>query len=80
MNTVIFAEGGGDSTWGIEAAPPDRRRVGTIEQRQDGFYVAPSGPAADLVTGIWPGPYRDLYEAIDAIAFQTGGACEKSRA
>ena len=79
MNTVIFAEEGNTSRWTIEAAPPDRRRVGTIEQRQDGFYVAPSGPAADLVTSIRPGPYRDLYEAIDAIAFQTGGACEKSR-
>jgi hypothetical protein len=40
MNTVIFAEGGGDSTWGIEAAPPDRRRVDAIEQREEGFYVA----------------------------------------
>ena len=79
MNTVIFAEGGGASTWGIEVAPPDRRRVGTIEQREDGFYVSPGGPAADLIAGLRPGPYRDLYEAMDAIAFKTGGACEKAR-
>jgi hypothetical protein len=81
MNTVIFAEGteGGASTWRIEAASADRRRVGNIEQREGGFFVSPEDPAADLVTGIRPGPYRDLYEAIDAIAFQTGGACEKSR-
>ena len=75
MNTVIFAEEGGSSTWGIEAAS-DRRRVGTIEQREDGFYVSPEGAAADLIAGIHPGPYRDLYEAMDAIAFTTGGACE----
>ena len=79
MNTVIFAEEGGASMWGIEAAPPDRRRVGTIEQREDGFYVSPEGPAADLITDLRRGPYRDLYEAMDAIAFGTGGACEKSR-
>jgi len=78
MNTVIFAEEGNLATWGIEAAP-DRRRVGTIEQREIGFYVSPEGPAADLITGIRPGPYRDLYEAMDAIAFTTGGACEKAR-
>jgi hypothetical protein len=79
MNTVIFAEGGSSSTWGIEAALPDRRRVGTIEQREEGFHVSPGGPAADLIAGIRPGPYRDLYEAMDAIAFKTGGACEKSQ-
>ena len=56
-----------------------RRRVGTIEQREDGLYVSPGGPAADLIAGLRPGPYRDLYEAMDAIAFKTGGACEKSR-
>ena len=78
MKTVIFAEGSGASMWGIEVAPPDRRRVGTIEQRQDGFYVSPEGPAADLIAGLRPGPYRDLYEAMDAIAFKTGGACEQS--
>jgi hypothetical protein len=75
MNTVIFAEEDSASTLGIETAPPDRRRVGTIEQREDGFYVSPGGPAADLIAG----PYRDIYEAMDAIAFKTGGACEKSR-
>jgi hypothetical protein len=79
MNTVIFAEGGSSSTWGIEAALPDRRRVGTIEQCEDGFYVSPEGPAADLITGLRPGPYRDLYETMDATAFKTGGACEKAR-
>ncbi len=79
MNTVIFAEGGGALTWGIEAEPPDRRRVGTIEQREDGFYVSPEGPAAEQIAGLRPGPYRDLYEAMDAIAFKTGGACEKSQ-
>jgi hypothetical protein len=79
MNTVIFADEGNASMWGIEAAPPDRRRVGTIEQRQDGFYVSPGGPAADLIAGIRLGPYRDLYEVMDVIAFKTGGACEKSR-
>jgi hypothetical protein len=80
MNTVIFAEGteGGASTWCIEAAPADRRRVGSIEQREEGFYVSPGGPAADLIAGIRPGPYRDLYEAMDAIKFRTGGACEKA--
>ncbi len=79
MNTVIFAEGGGDSTWGIEAAPPDRRRIGTIEQREDGVNVSSEGPATDLIAGIRPGPYRDLYEAMDAIKFKPGGACEKAR-
>jgi hypothetical protein len=81
MNTVIFAEGteGSASTWRIEAAPADRRRVGTIKQREGGFYVSPGGPAADLITGLRPGPYRDLYEAMDATAFKTGGACEKAR-
>jgi hypothetical protein len=79
MNTVIFAEEGSASTWGIETVPPDQRRVGTIERREDGFYVAPGGPAADLITGMRPGPYRDLYEVMDAIAFQTGGACENHR-
>jgi hypothetical protein len=79
MNTVIFAEEGDTSTWRIEAETSDRRRVGTIEPREDGFYVSPGGPAADLITGMRPGPYRDLYEAMDAIAFKTGGACEKSR-
>ena len=79
MNTVIFADEGNASMWGIEAAPPDRRRVGTIEQCEDGFYVSPGGPAADLIAGIRLGPYRDLYEAMDAIAFKTGGACEKAR-
>jgi hypothetical protein len=78
MNTVIFAEEGGDSTWGIEAAPPDRRRAGTIERREDAFHVSPEGPAADLITGLRTGPYRDLYEAMDAIAFATGGTCEKA--
>jgi hypothetical protein len=63
---------------GIEVAPPDRRQVGTIEQREDGFYVSPEGPATDLITGLRPGPYRDLYEVMDAIAFATGDACEKS--
>jgi hypothetical protein len=79
MNTVIFADEGDASMWGIEAAPPDRRRVGTIEQREDGLYVSPGGPAADLITGLRSGPYRDLYEAMDAIAFKTGGACEKAQ-
>ncbi len=79
MNTVIFAEEGSTSIWGIGTAPPDRRRVGTIEQREGGFHVSPGGPAADLISGIRPGPYRDLYEAMDAIAFATGGACEKSQ-
>jgi hypothetical protein len=78
MNTVIFAEESGSSMWGIETAPPDRRRVGTIEQREGGFHVSPGGPAADLITGLRTGPYRDLYEAMDAIAFATGGACEKA--
>ena len=53
--------------------------LGAIEQREDGYHVSPGGPAANLVTGIRPGPYRDLYEAMDAIAFATGGACEKSQ-
>ena len=79
MNTVIFADEGNASMWGIEAAPPDRRRVGTIEQREDGFYVSPEGPAANHITGIRAGPYRDLYEAMDAIAFKTGGTCEKTQ-
>jgi hypothetical protein len=79
MNTVIFADEGNASMWGIEAAPPNRRRVGTIEQREDGFYVSPGGPAADLISGIRPGPYRDLYEVMDVIAFKIGGVCEKSR-
>jgi hypothetical protein len=79
MNTVIFAEEGSASIWGIGTAPPDQRRVGTIEQREGGFHVSPGGPAADLISGIRPGPYRDLYEAMDAIAFATGGACEKSQ-
>jgi hypothetical protein len=79
MKTVIFADQGDASMWGIEVAPPDRRRVGTIEQREDGFYVSPDGPAADLITGLRPGPYRDLYEAMDATVFVTGGACEKAR-
>ena len=79
MNTVIFAEEGSASTWGIEAAPPDRRRVGTIAQREDGFYVSPEEPAANHISGLRPGPYRDLYEAMDAIAFATGGACEQAR-
>jgi hypothetical protein len=35
--------------WGIEAAPQDRRRIGTIERCEDGFYVSPGGPAADLI-------------------------------
>jgi hypothetical protein len=78
MNTVIFADEGDASTWGIEVESSDRRRVGTIEQREDGLYVSPGGPAADLIAGLRPGPYRDLYEAMDAIAFETGGACEKS--
>ena len=77
MKTVIFAEGSGASMWGIEVASADRRRVGTIEQREDGLYVSPGGPAADLITGIRPGPYRDVYEAMDAIAFETGGTCAK---
>jgi hypothetical protein len=79
MNTVIIADESGSSMWGIETAPPDRRRVGTIEQREDGCYVSPEGPAADLIAGLRPGPYRHLYEAMDATAFKTGGACEKSR-
>jgi hypothetical protein len=79
MKTVIFADQGDASMWGIEVAPPDRRRVGTIEQREDGFYVSPEGPAANLITGLRPGPYRDLYEAMDATVFVTGGACEKAR-
>jgi len=79
MNTLIFAEGDSASTWAVKTASPDRQRVGTIEQREDGFYVSPEGPAADLVSGIRPGPYRDHYEAMDAIAFATGGACEKFR-
>ena len=79
MNTVIFAEEGSASTWATETAPPDRRRVGTIEQREGGFYIAPGGPAADLITGMRPGPYRDLYEAMDAIAFRTGDTCEKAQ-
>ena len=79
MNTVVLAEEGNTSRWTIEAAPPDRRRVGTVEQREDGFYVSPEGPAADLIAGLRPGPYRDLYEAMDAIAFATGGACEKAQ-
>ena len=78
MNTVIFAEEGNLATWGIEAAP-DRRRVGTIERREDAFYVSPEGPAADLIASLRPGPYRDLYEAMDAIGFATGGACEEAR-
>jgi hypothetical protein len=78
MNTVIIAEEGSASIWRIETAPPDRRRVGTIEQREGGFHVSPSGPAADIITGIRPGAYRDLHEAMDAIAFATGGACEKA--
>ena len=76
MNTVIFAEEGSALTWGIGTAPPDRRRVGTIEQHEGGFYVSPGGPAADLITGICPGPYRDLYEAMDALAFKAGGTCK----
>jgi hypothetical protein len=76
MNTVTFAEEDSASMWGIETAPPNRQRVGAIEQREDGFYVSPEGPAADLIAGIRSGPYRDLYEAMDAIAFKTGGACE----
>jgi hypothetical protein len=79
MNTVICAEGCGASMWGIEEEPPDRRRVGTIEQREDGFYVSPEGPAANHITGIRAGPYRDLYEAMDAIAFKTGSTCEKAQ-
>jgi hypothetical protein len=79
MNTVIIAEESGSSMWGIETAPPDRRRVGTIEQREGGFYVSPEGPAADLVAGLRPGPHRDLYEAMDAVAFTTGGGCEKAQ-
>ena len=79
MNTVIFAEEGNTSRWIIEAEPPDRRRVGTIEQRENGFYVSPEGHAADLISGLRPSPYRDLYEAMDAIGFATGGACEKAR-
>jgi hypothetical protein len=79
MSTVIFAEEGSASIWGIGTAPPDQRRVGTIEPREGGFHVSPGGPAADLISGIRPGPYRDLYEAMDAIAFATGGACEKSQ-
>jgi hypothetical protein len=35
--------------WGIEAAPQDRRRIGTIERCEGGFYVSPGGPAADLI-------------------------------
>ena len=79
MSTVIIAEESGAATWRIEVEPPDRRRVGTIEQREDGFYVSPEGPAANHITGIRPGPYRDLYEAMDAIAFKTGGTCEKAQ-
>jgi hypothetical protein len=79
MNTVIFAEEGNTSRWTIEAAPPDRRRVGTIEQREDGFYVSPDGTAADLIADLRRGAYRDLYETMDDIAFRTGGACEKAR-
>jgi hypothetical protein len=78
MNTVVFAEEDNSAKWGIEAAS-DRRRVGTIEQRKEGYYVSPEGPAADLIAGLRPGPYRDLYEAMDATAFRTGGACEKTR-
>jgi hypothetical protein len=77
MNTVIFAEGGSSSTWGIEAALPDRRRVGTIEQREDGFYVSSEGPAADLITSL---PVHCAGGPGRTSRFQSGGSMEQQMA
>ncbi len=76
MDAQVFEEGAGRTpTWAVNAAPPDQRRIGTIEQREGYFYVVPlpDGPCASMLDG----PYGDLEDAMGAIARHLGGKCER---
>jgi len=76
MDAQVCPEGTGSApTWAVKAAPPDRRRIGTIVEREGYFYVEPlpDGPCATML----PGPYADLDDAMRAIGRHVGGRCEK---
>ena len=78
MDTLVFVDGTGNpSTWSVEAAPPDRSRVGTMEHRGSGFYIVPSGPGAERIAGINEGPYATIDDCLDSISLKTGGICRK---
>ncbi len=78
MDAQVFRERTGErSAWSVNAAPPDRTRIATIEQREGFLYVVPvvSGPCATMLAG----PYADLSEVTTAIGTHIGGTCAEGR-
>jgi hypothetical protein len=76
MNPVVYvAETNNPSSF--EVATTDPACVGTIEHREDGYYIAAAGPGAERIAGLREGSYATVEDCLDAISIKTGGICRR---
>jgi hypothetical protein len=76
MNALLFVAGGLPPTWSVNERKAGGRRLGTVQQwGKTGFFIeaVSGGPLSRVERG----SYDSLDAAMEAIAHQLRGTCEK---